>query len=117
MYMPSSTDLTRDPSTSAWRKQMDDDPLAALQHLKVPALFIFGGADPWIPVGDSISLLRTFAKNHSNIQYAVIDGVGHTMKVHPNETMEVSKAALNADVPESPAYFMLFGSWLSRYAQ
>jgi pimeloyl-ACP methyl ester carboxylesterase len=115
--MPSSTDLTHDPSTSAWRKQMDDDPLSALQRLKVPALFIFGGADPWIPVGDSIALLRNFAKNHANIQYAVIDGVGHTMKIHPHEAMEVSKAALAADVPQSPAYFMLLGSWLARHAQ
>ncbi len=62
MYMPSANDLTSNPATSSWRKQMDDDPLAALRRVRVPVLFIYGGNDPWIPVAATIGRLEPLAR-------------------------------------------------------
>jgi pimeloyl-ACP methyl ester carboxylesterase len=112
MYMPSSSELTTDPSTSSWRKQMDDDPVAAVQDVRAPVLFIFGGADPWIPVGATIDRLRPIAKAHPGIEYAVVADASHEMMFESHETMAATQAALQTNAPEAPAYFMLLASWL-----
>ncbi len=114
MYMPSAKELTTNPTASSWRAQMDDDPLAALERVRVPALFIYGGSDPWIPVATTIDRLRALARTRSNVEYAVIAEADHAMRFVPRETMDVSPAALELDVPQAPAYFMLLASWLTR---
>ncbi len=114
MYMPSARDLTTNPATSSWRKQMDDDPLAAVQRVRAPVLFIYGGSDPWIPVATTIERLKVLAKQHSNVEYAIVARADHDMRYVERETMDVSPAALQRDVPGAPAYFMLFSSWLAR---
>ncbi len=114
MYMPSAKALTSNPASSSWRTQMDDDPLAALAHVRVPVLFVFGGSDPWIPVATTVDRLRSVTQANSKISYAVIDRADHAMRFVSQERMDVSPAALQRDVPEAPAYFMLLGSWLTR---
>ena len=49
MYLPSATSLTTDPSTSSWRKEMNEDMMAVVAAVRVPALFIYGGARPVDP--------------------------------------------------------------------
>ncbi len=114
MYMPSAHDLTNDPSTSSWRKQMDDDPLAAIERIRAPALFIYGTDDPWIPVATTVDRLRVLAAAHSNVEFAVVARADHDMNFVVHERMDVSAAALARDVPRAPAYFMLLASWLAR---
>ena len=114
MYMPSAKDLTSNPATSSWRAQMDDDPLAALRRVRVPVLFIYGGNDPWIPVAATVGRLEPLARANGEIEYGVVAGADHDMAFPARETMDVSPAALEHDVPQSPAYFMLLASWLTR---
>ncbi|HEX4014911.1 MAG TPA: alpha/beta fold hydrolase [Candidatus Cybelea sp.] len=108
MYLPSAAELTANPSTSSWRKEMNEDMLAAVRAVRVPALFIYGGSDPWIPVASTVAALKRLARVQKNIQYAVIAHASHEMMVVPNERMELSPLA----APQSAAYFMLLGSWL-----
>ncbi len=115
MYMPSVKDLPSNPAASSWRKQMDDDPLAAVERVRVPVLFIYGGDDPWIPVAATIDRLRLLVRTNSAIEYAVIGRADHDMMFVQRETMSVDPAALQRDVPQAPAYFMLLASWLTRH--
>ncbi|HEY6487172.1 MAG TPA: alpha/beta fold hydrolase [Candidatus Cybelea sp.] len=108
MYLPSTASLTTDPVTSSWRKEMNEDMTASVAAVRVPALFIYGGADPWIPVAPTIDAVARLAKTQRNIRYAVIAKASHEMMYVPNERMELSPAA----APQAPAYFMLLASWL-----
>jgi uncharacterized protein len=114
MYLPSAKNLTANPADSSVRKQLDDDPLAALERVRVPVLFVYGGRDPWIPVAVTVDRLRPLMRMKSNVEYAVVAGADHDMRLVARETMDVSPAALQRDVPEAPAYFMLLASWLTR---
>ncbi len=87
---------------------MNEDMTASVAAARVPALFIYGGADPWIPVAPTIDAVARLAKTQRNIRYAVIAKASHEMMYVPNERMELSPAA----APQAPAYFMLLASWL-----
>jgi pimeloyl-ACP methyl ester carboxylesterase len=115
MYMPSAADLTTNPATSSWRKEMDDDPVVAIERVRAPTLFVYGGNDPWIPVAITITRLQQLAKTRPNVQYAVIAGADHEMMFVKRETMATDQATLQHSAPQAPAYFMLLGSWLTRH--
>lgn len=87
---------------------MNEDMMAVVAAVRVPALFIYGGADPWIPVAATLDALQRLAQTQKNIRYSVVAQASHEMMFVPNERMELSPAA----GPRAPAYFMLLGSWL-----
>lgn len=117
MYMPSASQLTHDPSASSWRKQMDDDLIAAAKAATVPCLFVYGSRDPWIPVRQTVAALSHLTAGHPNLQYAVVAGANHEMMLGQRETMDVSQKRLQRDAPQAPAYFMLLGSWLATHVK
>ena len=94
MYLPSSAQLAAHPSDPSERKQMLDDPLAAVERVRVPLLLVYGGEDPWIPVATTVERLRSLVKGRPNVEYAVVAGVDHDMRFVQKETMEVTPAAL-----------------------
>jgi len=108
MYLPSPSTLTTNPATSSAKKELSEDMLAAVEQVRVPSLFIYGGADPWIPVAETIPRLQRLTRTQKNIQYAVIPNASHEMMFVANERMTISPTAM----PEAPAYFMLMASWL-----
>ena len=91
---------------------MDDDPIVAVHNVSVPLLFIYGGADPWIPVVQTIEQLEAITKRQYNIRYAVIAGASHEMMFPEHETMAFDAKTLNESAPQAPSYFMLLASWL-----
>ena len=115
MYMPTVAQL-KGPAQSEWRTQMDDDPIVAVRRIRIPTLFILGSSDPWIPVAETEASLRVVCAAHPNISYEVIPNANHLMMVPPQtERMDdATPQAVVSEVPASPAYFMLLGSWLSR---
>lgn len=115
MYMPTVAEL-KGPAESSWRTQMDDDSLAEVKRVTIPMLFILGSSDPWIPVAQTVNALRGVQATHANIGYDVIPNANHLMMVPPRQERmdDASPAAVSKEVPESPAYFMLLGTWLSR---
>jgi hypothetical protein len=82
--------------------------LAAVKRVRVPVLFIFGGADPWIPVAQTVARLRRLEPTQTNLQDAVIANASHEMMFVRNERMAITATA----APQAPAYFMLMASWL-----
>jgi len=113
-FLPRASNLTMDPEHSSSRKETDYDPIPAIRSVKVPMLFIYGGADPWVPVEQSVKQLENISKQQPNIRYAVIADANHEMMFQANEKMEFGPKALSETAPHAPAYFMLLGSWLGR---
>ncbi len=115
MYLSSPSQLPPDPSGMASQHHnMHIDPLTAIESIHVPSLFIFGGADPWIPVTASLQRMRPLAKSHANITYAVVAGASHEMMLVAHPSMDTDAKALAGYAPDAPAYLMLLASWLTR---
>jgi len=113
-YMPNTSHLT---NNAALRRKLDDDPVAAVLTANVPLLFLYGGADPWVPVAQSVERLKPLSGQRHNIESRIIAGANHEMMFPVTETMQQdAKTDLN-DAPQAPAYFMVLGSWLSRLFQ
>ncbi len=115
MYMPTVAQL-KGPSESTWRTQMDDNPMTAVEQVKIPMLFILGSSDPWIPVVQTVASLRSVAATHDNIAYAVIPNANHLMMVPPvpERMADAAPEAIKTETPQSPAYFMTLSSWITR---
>ncbi len=115
MYMPTVAQL-KGPSQSTWRTQMDDDPMKIVERVHIPMLFMLGSSDPWIPVEQTVTSLKNVAATHANITYAVIPDANHLMMVPPvpERMADAGPEAVKTEVPESPAYFMMLGAWLTR---
>ena len=112
--MPNTSHLT---NNAALRRKLDDDPVAAVLTANVPLLFLYGGADPWVPVAQSVERLKPLSGQRHNIESRIIAGANHEMMFPVTETMQQdAKTDLN-DGPQAPAYFMVLGSWLSRLFQ
>jgi len=115
-YLPKASQLTNDPEHDPNRRRLDDDPMAAVQHAKVPLLFLYADSDPWIPVDESVKRLHSLAAESPNLRYAVVDNANHEMMFPGNETMQVDAEATRKEAPQAPAYFMLLASWIARQA-
>jgi uncharacterized protein len=105
-YMPTAAQLSNNP---VLRKKMDDDPVAAVLAAKVPLLFIYGGADPWVPVAESMGRLEKL-RAQRDIECWTIANASHEMMFPAKETMDNDPNS----APQAPGYFMILGSWLAR---
>ncbi|HZW93260.1 MAG TPA: alpha/beta fold hydrolase [Candidatus Eremiobacteraceae bacterium] len=111
-YMPKVSQLTNDP---AIRRKMDADPVEAVLKAKVPLLFLYGGADPWVPVAQSMERLKALSSQIHDIEIGVIPNANHELMFPVKETMQVDAETNRNDAPQSATYFILLGSWLSRH--
>ena len=114
VFMPRAEDLVMDPLQSTWSKEKDLDPVVAFKQVKVPTLFFYGGADPWVPAAASRKRLNELALTHPSIEVHVIEGADHAMEFNPHETMDFDKATILSAHPEAPRYFFLLANWLDQ---
>ena len=116
-FMPAASQLTTDPEHNSWRKEMDEDPIAAVRKVEIPLLFIYGGSDPWIPVAQSVQQLRSLTTPQHNIQYAVVPNANHEMMYLEPDMMAFGEKTMNERAPQAPEYFMVMSSWLCRLSK
>ena len=116
-FIPSADQLTKSPQDSRWRKEMLSDPLREAREARVPVLFIYGGADPWVPVTESIARLQTLMPEHPNFEYHVIAGADHSMNLHDKDPMAFDEASLKSTAPDAPEYFVVLADWLARHVR
>jgi uncharacterized protein len=114
-FMPHPSNMGP-PSSSGYRLEMDEDPSVAVARVKAPMLFIFGGADPWIPVALSVKRLDQISATKSGMDIRVIAGANHEMELGTKETMAVDKPTMVSAAPNAPAYLEVLASWLARRA-
>jgi pimeloyl-ACP methyl ester carboxylesterase len=113
-FMPKASQLTTDPAHNSWRREMNTDLLAAIRKVKAPLFFIYGGSDPWIPVGRSVQELRLLKNQKHHVAYAVVPNANHEMMFVEHETMAFDEKTINENAPQAPEYFMTMASWLCR---
>jgi uncharacterized protein len=90
------------------------DVIQKIQAARAPLLLMFGGRDPWVPVGESVSWLERAVGKPSTIEHVIIPRANHEMMFKERETMEFGTKTLPANAPEAPSYFMVLSSWMSR---
>lgn len=100
------------PEQSRWRKELAYDPLPPLAAVKVPVLLVFGGADPWVPVRESLERVASIRAARRNVSVRLIAGADHVMQIVERETMVTDDASLLRTEPSAPEYFLTLGAWL-----
>lgn len=100
-----------DRATSRWRKEIEFDPMRTLADVKIPALVIYGAADPVVPVAVSVERLRVA---YPKLDAVVIAGADHSMQLSVPPAVQMDPARINEQAPEAAEYFAVLASWLTR---
>lgn len=108
LYM---SETVADRATSRWRKEIEFDPLRAIESVKIPTLVIYGAADPVVPVAVSVERLRA---EYPKLDVAVIAGADHSMQVSVPPKVQMDPARIHEQAPEAAEYFAILASWLTR---
>jgi len=92
---------------SRFAREMDYDPVPALEALRVPALFLFGDQDQLIPVEKSVEVIREVLtrSGHRDFTIQVFHNVDHGMQM----TTGADAGAV------SPEYLAAMGTWLAAH--
>lgn len=98
----------------AWRKQIESDPLAALDQSRVPTLIMYGQGDPWVPVAGSLTALKRSAARHPHVEVRVIEGADHAMMLEVAPKQQVDLTFAKSVAPNAPEYFATLAAWLER---
>lgn len=110
--------LPTDVSESGWRRNMDYDPIRALERLetqRVPTWIVYGGADPVIPVARSLEVLEErFAGSGEWLDVTVIEDADHVLMFPDDPDFMDSEVDEDELGPESDRYFAILGAWLHR---
>ena len=105
-------DTLPDPANATRKSELAFEPVTILDHVRQPTLLIFGDADPWIPVAQSLNALQT--AKHANIEAHVINGADHTMMTSLSQKDQMDPALMPKAKPEATGYFTLLAQWLTR---
>ena len=79
VFLPVGGRLPDDPTHSLWGATMDYDPLATLARLTVPVVFFFADDDAYVPVEESMTLVRK-ATRASDVTVLRVPGTDHAME-------------------------------------
>ena len=109
-------DTVRDREVSRWRREIEHDPMRALEQVRVPTLVIFGAADPVVPVEISVERLKGVAAAHPEMRVVIIGGADHAMMTSLDPKTQMDPARVTEDAPESPEYFGVLAAWLTERA-
>jgi dipeptidyl aminopeptidase/acylaminoacyl peptidase len=107
-------ETVHDRATSGWRKEIQHDPLASLQAVKVPTLILYGAADPVVPVAVSVDRLKAVRPAHPGMEVVVIDRADHGMQTSVDPKALLDPANADAERPDAPEYFAVLANWLTR---
>ncbi|WP_046247043.1 alpha/beta hydrolase family protein [Hymenobacter terrenus] len=100
-----------DRATSRWRREIEYDPLPTLDHVRVPALILFGANDPVVPVATSVT--RINARSRPNLTVRVVAGADHHMATSMSPRAQMDPNQTERVRPEAPEYFSLLAGWLT----
>lgn len=101
-----------DRATSRWRREIEYDPLPALDQVEVPALILFGAGDPVVPVTTSVA--RISAHLRPNLTVRVIAGADHHMSTSMTPEEQMNPALSEQVRADAAEYFSILASWLTR---
>jgi uncharacterized protein len=97
-------------SRAIWFKhEMNYDPVPALQALRVPALFVFGGQDRLVPTKESIAVIRQTLAQSGNRDF--------TIQEFPNDDHGMCRPESYAGCDVDPEYLEAMRTWLAAHIQ
>jgi uncharacterized protein len=107
--LPTPAELSKPVGRSAiWFKQEAVyDPVPALRALRVPALFLFGDHDEWIPVDESVTVIQRVLAEDKRRDF--------TIRVFPNVDHEMRLVTSEATRAIDPEYLKTMRDWLSTH--
>jgi len=110
-FLPAAHQLPRDVEQSSWIREMDYDPVPALEGVDAPLLFLLGGADIDVPVARTLEIAAGL-RPRKDREIVVIPGASHLMRIEENPGDQFHLEP--GDVSDAPAYFLVMGEWLGR---
>ena len=78
-YLDKACELPDDVRQDKWYFEMDYDPVPALQNVQVPIIFFYAEKDPWVPIQQSINIVREHTLQNIDVTIARIKGANHFM--------------------------------------
>ena len=111
-YLYMGTSIT-ERAAESWRNEMSHDPLRTLESVRVPALILYGAADPVVPVATSMDHLKPIISEHHNLQVAVIARADHDMQVGVDPKTLLEPSNVDAAAPNATEYFGRLANWLT----
>ncbi len=84
VFLPIGDSLPGDPKHTKWYSRMDYDPIEVLARVKVPIAFFFAEDDPWVPVEESMALVRRATRGNPDVTIQRVPKTGHYMEVGAN---------------------------------
>jgi uncharacterized protein len=87
------------------RRWLDHDPRPALERLECPLLALFGGADLFVPVEETLAVFRSArAGRPGSLDVETLPGGDHRLQIGDPQELH-------------PAYVPTLGDWITRFAE
>jgi dienelactone hydrolase len=106
LQKPSEVNNPDNPRATWFRREMNYDPVPALQALRVPALFMFGGEDRLVPAEESIAVIRQVLTRSGNRDF--------TIQVFQNDDHGMCRTTNYPGCDVDPEYLETMRTWLLR---
>lgn len=106
-------ETVRDREVERWRKEIENDPMANLQRVRVPMLVLYGAHDAVVPVELSNQRLRAIAATMPKMTVHVVASADHAMQTAADQTVTLDPKNDGADFPNSSEYFGILSAWLA----
>jgi len=104
---PAEVKRPDNPQARWYRQEMIYDPLPALQALRVPSLFIFGGEDRLVPVEESIAVIRRALMQSGKSNF--------TIRLLPRDDHQLRLADGPKQGEVDPEYLQIMQTWLQKH--
>lgn len=108
--LPGGGNLPKDFSRSKWYREVNYNPLPALEKIKIPVLMLWGEDDPIMPIKESLPIWKkAFQKaGNRNVTYKGLIGADHILSVSSKAGQPWNWRRI------SPDYFKTMIDWLSQ---
>jgi dienelactone hydrolase len=102
---PSDLEKPGDTKFNWFKREMNYDPVPALQALRVPALFVFGSEDRLVPMEKSVAVIRQVLTQSGNRDF--------TIRVFEHDDHGMRRQTSNAYGDLDPEYLEAMRRWLA----
>lgn len=104
----------KDRAVSGWRREIEHDPMGALEQVKAPLLVLYGATDPVVPVATSVERLAAVTPRRPNMKVVVIADADHHMQIGVDPRILLDPDHDDEARPDAPEYLAVLTNWLTQ---
>lgn len=108
-------ETVKDRAVSGWRREIEHDPMEALEQVKAPLLVLYGATDPVVPVATSVERLAAVTPRHPNMKVVVIADADHHMQIGVDPRILLDPDHDDEARADAPEYFAVLTNWLTEH--